>query len=230
MALIGYDEGHNQKYTCAGALISEQWVISTVYCLRDKELGDAKHIQLGGIKRVGEYEPNSEIFSIKRAVKDEQYTELSIELQIVLFEMTKPATLSTSILPICFPQSDEIPKNVAIATGWSTTEPDNEISSILLKINMHYFPKEACEKFEEVDYRNNLSPHIDYSNMLCAGTNNTCQNDPGSILQYCSEHINCMYIITGVIARTNCNTDGVTLYTKVFPYLDWIESYVWPNQ
>ncbi|CAO1409629.1 unnamed protein product [Diamesa hyperborea] len=230
MALIGYGDSYKRKYSCAGALISEKWVLSTVYCLKDEELGPAKYIQLGGNKREGNYEPESKRFEIIRAEKHKLYSALYIESQIVLFEMNEPATLSKFILPICLPQSDEIPQKTAIATGWSTVPPSTEMSKSLLKINLRDFSISNCSQFEEPDYRDFSSASIDYKNMICAGANDTCQNDPGSVLQYCSEHVYCMYIITGVIARTACNVEGVTLYTRIFPDLDWIEGFVWPNE
>lgn len=230
MALIGYASGENQKFKCGGALISEQWVLSSVECSNDEVLGEAKYIHLGGIRREGTYEPNAKIFSIRQIVKHRYHSLLTVEHEIALFQMNEPATLNTYILPICLPQSNEIPKEVGIATGWNKMTVDSKMSPTLLKMSLRYFPIGTCSKFEETDSRDYSAPYIDYPKMVCAGSNNSCQNDPGSILQYCSEQVYCMYVITGVIARTQCNSDGVALYTKVFKYLDWIESFVWPNK
>lgn len=230
MALIGYSSEKNEKFRCGGALISEQWVLSSVECSTDEELGDAKFIQLGGIKRKGAYEKSAQVFNIKRIVIHRHHSPLNIEHEIALYEMNEPATLSTYILPICLPQSDTIPIKIGTATGWNKMGLENKMSSVLKKINLNYFPMAKCEQYEDTDYRDYSTLHIDYPRMICAGTNSSCQSDPGSILQYCSEEVYCMYTITGVRARTNCTTDGVALYTKVFKYLDWIESFVWPNE
>lgn len=225
MALIGYGiEEDNQKFTCAGTLLSDQWVISGVYCANDKVLGDARHIQLGGIQRL-EIEPSARLFTITQIVKHPLYTPLNMEHDIILLKMNEPAILNLYILPICLPQTETLPERAGIATGWRKTGLRDELSSVLLKINVNYYPITTCQDYDTSE----RSAHVDYKGMICAGANNTCQNDPGSPIQYCNEDVYCTYTITGVIARTTCNKEGATIYTNVFEYLDWIENVVWPN-
>ena len=53
----------------------------------------------------------------------------------------------------------------------------------------------------------------------------------GPLQIYNKEKVNCMYTIIGVVSygQADCGTLGIPgIYTRVFHYLDWIESIVWP--
>lgn len=49
---------------------------------------------------------------------------------------------------------------------------------------------------------------------------------------YNQDHAYCMYTIIGVVfyGNANCGAKGFPgIYTRVFAYVDWIESIVWPT-
>lgn len=58
------------------------------------------------------------------------------------------------------------------------------------------------------------------------------QGDSGGPLQIQHPYVNCMYTVMGITSFAkqcgDLNAPGV--YTRVYNYLDWIESIVWTNQ
>lgn len=57
------------------------------------------------------------------------------------------------------------------------------------------------------------------------------QGDSGGPISTYNPNVSCMYVIVGVTSFGKvCGSEGVPgIYTRVYPYLDWIENIVWPN-
>lgn len=102
-----------------------------------------------------------------------------------------------------------------------------------MKVTIEYFDETKCN--EHYDGNNQFfNSKVDYETMICAGSTNksgdSCNGDSGGPLQIYNTDSNCMYTIVGIVSFGNlyCGFPGVpAIYTKVFPYLDWIESKVW---
>lgn len=56
------------------------------------------------------------------------------------------------------------------------------------------------------------------------------QGDSGGPLQVANNKHSCMYTIVGITSfGVLCGSGYPGIYTRVFSYIDWIESVVWPS-
>ncbi|KAF9810214.1 hypothetical protein SFRURICE_019501 [Spodoptera frugiperda] len=99
-------------------------------------------------------------------------------------------------------------------------------------VSLQKFTDELCQK--------NFPPHrllkkgYNAETQLCYGDpdepKDTCEGDSGGPLQVTSYLSKCLYSIIGVTSFGRaCGYAGdAGMYTRVFHYVPWIESVVWP--
>lgn len=97
--------------------------------------------------------------------------------------------------------------------------PLNECNEVALKYNT---------RVNLPAYRNGIG-----QSQYCAydpqGRNDSCQGDSGGPLQF-FPNPDALATVVGVVSfGISCGTELPAFYTRVAYYLDWIESFVWPN-
>ncbi|XP_065204220.1 serine protease persephone-like [Planococcus citri] len=256
MALIGYEKELNRgpvKWNCAGSLISENFVMSAAYCVRESWFTDGppQWVLLGELDKPATWSPFASSKTIESAKYNEYYRIIKIHEHpnyntptryndIVLFELNTTVTFSPRVRPAClYTSTTDLPINTkAIITGWGENDTDVLYDSTLLKATIAIVDPEDCSTSFPPKRTFYKAPTFDPKTMICAGDidNDTkpYYGDGGGPLQISMPERVGMWNIIGVIPCGSFRYGGCgkhenpSIYTKVSHYLDWIQSIVWP--
>lgn len=153
---------------------------------------------------------------------------------IALLKLEHPVTFSQYVRPACLAETFEIPGAKVIATGWGQTDYDEKTTSdFLQKVSLDLIPHPVCNASNAHSFGRKLIKGIVDATQVCAGSKqgkDTCQGDSGGPIQI-HHSVECMYAVVGITSfGIRCaELDSPGIYTRVYPYIDWIEKIVWPQ-
>ncbi|XP_050559343.1 serine protease snake [Spodoptera frugiperda] len=134
------------------------------------------------------------------------------------------------IKPACLDVKPE-PDFLAEATGWGALGHHKELADTLQTVTLRKYDTQTCSKL--YPKHRHLVKGFDEATQMCYGDDkdpkDTCQGDSGGPLQVKNKEL-CLYRVLGVTSygRQCGQTTGSGIYTRVYHYLPWIESIVWP--
>ncbi|XP_044260044.1 phenoloxidase-activating factor 1-like isoform X1 [Tribolium madens] len=239
LALLKYVNGNKIRYSCAGSLIHEQYVLTAAHCvdpqiIKQKELGKLQNVILG------EYDTRNEtdciyqkfgsdcadppqVFTPKDYIIHPNYDSSSMLNDIAIIRLDRKAKFSDYVQPICLP-----PKNLKLQgnesftiSGWGRTESEDR-SPVKRKAIVRNTNKKRCDA-------NNGRRGIS-DRQICVGQGDgvdSCYGDSGGPLMLETQTKNNSYatFVVGLVSygygRLCGNFPGV--YTYLPAYLEWIE-------
>ncbi|KAF9411854.1 hypothetical protein HW555_009459 [Spodoptera exigua] len=233
MALLGYGEDViSAQWLCGGSLISDRFILTAAHCLSETVIGPVTLVALGILKRSDPMEL-WQIYKVRRVIKHPEYAPPSKYNDIALLEVDRPVRYSKDVFPACL-DFGGTEHYSAEATGWGKLGKNQPLADNLQMVILEKFSDEKCLK--------NYPPHrllkkgYDAKTQLCYGDPNepkdTCEGDSGGPLQVRSQFSKCQHTIIGVTSYGRaCGYAGEAgMYTRVFHYVPWIESVVWPGR
>lgn len=232
MALLGYGfDEDSAQWICAGSLVSENFILTAGHCISSPSLGQVKYVALGILKRT---DPSDlwQKYHVKRIIAHPGYKPPSKYNDIALLETQTRVTFSEGVRPACLHFEEVANDNKAVATGWGALGRRRELADTLQSVYLEEFPEEECTKL--YPQHRLLRRGFDYSTQMCYGhhgeVRDTCEGDSGGPLQNRYHISSCQYTVIGITSTgRQCGILGSTgLYTRVYTYLHWIESVVWP--
>ncbi|XP_028671076.2 transmembrane protease serine 6 isoform X1 [Erpetoichthys calabaricus] len=212
------------QHLCAGALISDQWIVSVAHCFQDDRLASPSTwtVYLGKF-RLRSNSPLESSFKVLRIVTHHYYDMETQDYDIALLQLDRPVPTTTLAVPICLPAQTHVfdPGFKCWVTGWGSTREGGEMSNILQKVNVSLITQEICNQ----SYRYKITPR-----MLCAGylggKKDACQGDSGGPL-VCKEPSGRWFLVGLVSWGVGCGRPfyyGV--YTRVTRLIPWIREVI----
>ncbi|KAL6961620.1 Suppressor of tumorigenicity 14 protein [Sarracenia purpurea var. burkii] len=162
-----------------------------------------------------------------------RYDALRWRNDISIFELSTKVTMNLYIRPACLL---EPPTDFRYGTGtkYATGYPRNNEN--LVRTTVDDIDEVLCSTLYKS--KDEFYQEYDPSTMICVRNLNdnpqleSCMVESGGPLQIHvqKEGMECMFNVVGVMttAKKCLDNDGVTIYTKVDPYIDWIQNIVWP--
>ncbi|XP_076678159.1 venom protease-like [Andrena cerasifolii] len=235
MAAVGYDSPTGGiQWSCGGTLISERFVLTAAHCLYSVNWGNANWVRLGDLNLVRtDDDAKPQTLRVERRIQHPDYKWPSAYNDIALLKMERDVQFDAWIRPSCLAYSlpDVGNDGKAVATGWGVVDwNDDRGSSDLLKVTIKLVSTQKCNS--SFNQESKLERGINNESQLCAGEEgkDTCQGDSGGPLAIYNNDYNCMYSLMGVTSIGSlCGSIIPGVYTRVYHYIPWIESVVWPN-
>ncbi|XP_046685830.1 serine protease snake-like isoform X2 [Homalodisca vitripennis] len=230
MVVIGYGPHlTTAKWLCGGSLVSEFYVLTAAHCLISQQ-GEPRFIKLGVINLGIETSKYSQVFKVSKSIPHPAYKSPNKWHDIALIRLNKKVDFTPFVRPACLDYDGEITQDTAVATGWGYTDNIiDEGSQDLMKVELNIADRSQCDKVYHEAFKGNLTDSV-----ICAGTHqkkDTCHGDSGGPLQIVRQEPYCMYSIIGVTSfGISCGHGVASVYTRVFYYLPWLESIIWPEK
>lgn len=226
--LLGWpklDDPDQFDLQCAGALISDRYVLTAAQCLKREP---------PAIVRFAEYRILSEDegqldVPVESTVVHPEYSASTVYNDIALVKLSEPVTFNHFIQPACLWTEHDLNMTVITAGFGMYDILEGDIVDVLRKEPLDILNNRLCEE----QYANLAKfPRGITDSQLCLGGDrrkaNVCLTDSGAPVEVLTSETSCTYHVVGIVSTLLCDAvESPSVYTRVSSYVDWIEAIVW---
>ncbi|XP_062382613.1 tryptase-2-like [Sardina pilchardus] len=225
MVLLETHSEGGRYWTCGGSLVSDQWVLTSAYCLHDIS-GPAVLLERS-FARVGELslkESSGRKVKLKRAVAHPDYRDDGgiINNDIALVQLQEAVSFSDTVQPVLLPSPRDqfSPHTECWVTGWGQVADGKELGGMktLQELQVSLIDEATCGQ----KYPNKTD------STMCAGDlrggKGSCRDDHGGpLVCILAGEVERRFVLVGIVSIVNCGDVGVpTLYEDVFRHTQFI--------
>ncbi|XP_065162218.1 transmembrane protease serine 9-like [Atheta coriaria] len=195
------------SHSCGGSLLDETTILCAAHCV-DGADASTMTIRVGNNK----LSEQTDEYQVASFVRHEDYDGWNIKNDVSLIKLADPLTWSDSVQPVKLRKSDIIAEDVTLS-GWGTTSYPGDIPDNLQFINLKTISVDDCSRLQP----NNVGP-----TEVCTFTQKgegACHGDSGGpLVDSNGEQI-------GIVSwGVPCAEGYPDVFTRVYSFLDWIES------
>ncbi|CAG9760557.1 unnamed protein product [Ceutorhynchus assimilis] len=165
----------DDKASCGGSIINENFIVTAAHCIYDVAASQVK-IRAGSSDRTS----GGQVVGVKSVNYLDDFNIDTYDFDIAVLELVTALVFGDEVAAINLPDSDYKVEQgeIAIATGWGQTDPDDEtLPDILQSVELPEIVSQTCKNY----YGSLIT-----TRMFCAGYKeggkDTCLGDSGGPL------------------------------------------------